>query len=122
VKFAAHYKTVFLYGSENPTNEARDAIIIKAAEMKCTRKTAECTWRDYKKYRDCNGTNMTPVLDKMHDRLPKIRKKNYRSKRRKEAGKTTEETLGRVRPEWLDKWPNPMIVRLLLLLLLLLLL
>jgi len=42
-------KTVFLYGSENPTIEARDAITIKAAEMKCLRKTAEYTWRDSKK-------------------------------------------------------------------------
>ena len=38
-----------LYGSENPTIKARDAIKIKAAEMKCMRKTVEHTWRDYKK-------------------------------------------------------------------------
>jgi len=52
--------------------------------------------------------NMTPVLDKIEDRLPRIIKK-LKSKRQKEAGETSEETSGHVRPERVDKWPNPMI-------------
>jgi len=38
----------FLYGSENLTIKARDARRVTEAEMKYTRKTAECTWTDYK--------------------------------------------------------------------------
>jgi hypothetical protein len=33
-----------LYGSENWTIKARDARRVKAAETKCMRKTAGCTW------------------------------------------------------------------------------
>ena len=41
--------------------------------MKYMRKTAEYTWRDYKKNADiAMEINMTPVLDKMRDRLPRI--------------------------------------------------
>jgi hypothetical protein len=39
--------------------------------------------------------NMTPVLDKIQDRLPRVIK-IYKSKRQKEAGETIEETSGRV--------------------------
>jgi hypothetical protein len=53
---------------------------------------------------------MTPVLDKIQDRLPRIIK-HYKSKRQTEAGEIVEETSGRVRPERVDKWPNPMIAR-----------
>ena len=82
-------KTVFLYGSENPTIEARDAITIKAAEMKCLRKTAEYTWRDSKKNtKIAMELNMTPVLDKMQDRLPRIlKKKNTGPKGGRKQGK-----------------------------------
>ena len=38
-----------LYGSENWTIKARDARRVTAAEMKCMRKTAGCTWTDYKR-------------------------------------------------------------------------
>jgi hypothetical protein len=65
--------------------------------------------------------NMAPVLDKIQDILPRIIKKKYRSKRQKKAGETIEEASGRVRPERVDKWSNPIIARLLLLLLLLIL-
>jgi hypothetical protein len=37
------------YGSKNPSFKARDAIRVKAAEMKCMRKKGGYTWRDYKK-------------------------------------------------------------------------
>jgi hypothetical protein len=38
-----------LYGSENWTIKAKDARRVAAAEMKCMRKTAGCTWTDYKR-------------------------------------------------------------------------
>ena len=38
-----------LYGSENWTIKARNARRVTAAEMKCMRKTAGCTWTDYKR-------------------------------------------------------------------------
>jgi hypothetical protein len=38
-KICGSHETGFLYGSENPTIKAKDAIRIKAAEMKCMRKT-----------------------------------------------------------------------------------
>jgi len=37
-----------LYGSENWTITARDARRMTTAEVKYTRKTAGCTWTDYK--------------------------------------------------------------------------
>jgi hypothetical protein len=37
-----------LYGSENWTVKPRDARRITAAEMTCMRKTAVCTWTNYK--------------------------------------------------------------------------
>jgi len=69
-----------------------------------------------KKCRHCNGNKYDPSFRQNAGQVTEDIKKNYRSKRRKEAGETTEETSGRVRPEWVDKWPNPMIFRLLLLL------
>jgi hypothetical protein len=39
---------VLLYGSETWTIKARDARRITAAEMKYMRRTAGCTWTDYK--------------------------------------------------------------------------
>ena len=57
-----------LYGSENWTITARDARRMTAAEIKHTRKTAGCTWTDYKSN---TGTgkelNITPVLDKIQE-------------------------------------------------------
>jgi len=46
-KICGSYESGSLYRSENPTIKARDAIRIKAAEMKCMRKTRGYTWRDY---------------------------------------------------------------------------
>jgi hypothetical protein len=39
---------ILLYDSENWTIKARDARRITAAEMKCMRRTAGCTWTDHK--------------------------------------------------------------------------
>ena len=44
---------VLLYGSETWTVKAWDARRITAAEMKCMRRTAGCTWADYKT--NCKG-------------------------------------------------------------------
>jgi hypothetical protein len=49
-----------LYGSENPTIKARDAIKIKAAETKCMKKQWSTLGEIIKKYRDCNGTKYGP--------------------------------------------------------------
>jgi len=38
-----------LYGSENWTITARVARRVTTAQMKCMRKTAGCTWTDYKR-------------------------------------------------------------------------
>jgi len=38
-KICGSHESGLLYGSENPTIKAKDAIRIKAAEMKCMRKT-----------------------------------------------------------------------------------
>jgi len=52
------------------------------------RKTAEYTWRDYKKNADiAMEINMTPVLDKMRDRLPRILKKITGPKGGRKQGK-----------------------------------
>ena len=48
-----------LYGSENPTSKAREAKRIKAAEMKCVRKTAGYTWTDYKNTEIAMELNMS---------------------------------------------------------------
>jgi hypothetical protein len=78
-----------LYGSENPTIKARDAVRIKAAQLKCMRKAGGCTWRDYKKNTEiAMELNMTPVLDKIQDRLTRIIKKTVSPKGRRKQGKT----------------------------------
>jgi len=55
-----------LYGSENWTITARDSRRMTAAEIKYTRKTAGCTWTDYKTNTHTGKElNITPVLDKI---------------------------------------------------------
>jgi len=50
-----------LYGSEIWNITARDARRITAAEMKYMRKTAGCSFTDYKnKHRDCKSTKYNP--------------------------------------------------------------
>jgi len=39
---------LLLYGSEHLTIKVRDARRVTEAEMKHMRKTAECTWTDYR--------------------------------------------------------------------------
>jgi hypothetical protein len=52
-----------LHGSENWTITAGDARRISAAEMKCMRITAECTWTDHKTNTEiANELNIAPVL------------------------------------------------------------
>jgi hypothetical protein len=70
-----------------------------------------------------NELNITPVFDKIqnykrnwiqhvnrmpHNRLPRLIKKLH-PKRQREPRKTTEETSGCARPEWVNKWPNSLI-------------
>jgi len=56
-----------LRGSENWTINARDARTITAAEMKHMRRTAGCTWTEYKtkKKKVARELNITSVLDKI---------------------------------------------------------
>jgi len=55
---------VLLYGSETWTIKASDAGRITAAEMKYTRRTAGCTWIDYKiNAQTAKELKITPVLD-----------------------------------------------------------
>jgi hypothetical protein len=57
-----------LYGSENWTIKARDAIRITAAEMKYMRITAGYTWTDHERNTEtAKEINITTVLDKMQD-------------------------------------------------------
>jgi len=57
---------VLLYGSETGTIKARDARRITAAEMKYMRKTAGCTWADYKTNSHiAKELEITPALDKL---------------------------------------------------------
>jgi len=55
-----------LYGSETWTIKARDARRITAAEMKYMRRTAGCTWTDYKTNAQITKElKITPILDKL---------------------------------------------------------
>jgi hypothetical protein len=46
-----HNTLAMLYSSENSTIKSRDERRITAAGMKCLRKTAGCTWTNYKKHK-----------------------------------------------------------------------
>jgi hypothetical protein len=62
------FQLCLLYGSENWIIKARDARRITAVEMKYKRKTAGCTWTDYKTNTDIAKTlNISPVLDKIQE-------------------------------------------------------
>ena len=55
-----------LHGSETWTTKARDATRITGAEMKYMRRTAGCTWTDYKTNGQiAKGLKITPILDKL---------------------------------------------------------
>jgi len=57
---------ILLCGSEIWTIKASDAKRIRAAEMKCTRRTAGYTWTDYKtNAKIVNKLKITPNLDKL---------------------------------------------------------
>lgn len=58
------------YGSENWKIKATDARRIKTAKVNYTRKSAECTWADYKTNTEIvNELNITHVLgEKIQDR------------------------------------------------------
>ena len=57
---------VLFYGSETWTIIASDAGRIAAAEMKCTRRKAGYTWRDYKTNAQiAKELKITPILDKL---------------------------------------------------------
>jgi hypothetical protein len=57
---------VLSYGSETWTIKARDARRITAAEMKYMRRTAECTWTDYKtNIQITKELKTAPILDKL---------------------------------------------------------
>ena len=57
---------VLLYGSETWAIKARDARRITAAEVKCVRRTAGYTWKDYKTDSHiAKELEITPVLDKL---------------------------------------------------------
>jgi hypothetical protein len=74
---------VLLYGSETWTIKARDARRTTAAEMKYMRRTAGCTWTDYKRNTNCKGIKNNTNLDKLLEykrkwiqyvnRMPRIR-------------------------------------------------
>jgi hypothetical protein len=56
---------LLLYGSKTWTVEVRDARRISAAEMKYVRRTAGCTWTDYKTNTQIpKELKITPILDK----------------------------------------------------------
>jgi len=58
--------SVLLYGSETWTVKARDARRITAAEMKYMRRTAGCTWTDYRTNAlIAKELKITPVLGKL---------------------------------------------------------
>jgi hypothetical protein len=95
-----------------------------AAEMTHMRRTAGYTSTDHKTNPEiAKELNITPVLYKIqdynrnwiqhvnqmpHNRLPRLIKKLH-PKRQKEPRKTTEDTSGYVRLEWVNKWPNSLI-------------
>jgi hypothetical protein len=55
-----------LYGSETWTAKARNIRRIKAAEIKCMRRTAGYTWTDYKtNTKITKELKITPILDKL---------------------------------------------------------
>ena len=55
-----------LYDSETWTIKASDARRITAAEMKYMRRTAGCTWTDYKtNEQTAKDLKITPILDKL---------------------------------------------------------
>jgi hypothetical protein len=57
---------VLLYGSETWTITARDARRITAAEMKYIKRTAGCTWTDYKTNKQiAKELKITQILDKL---------------------------------------------------------
>jgi len=57
---------VLLYGSETWTIKAKDVRRITAAEMKYMRRTAGCTWTDYKTNAQITKElKITPILDKL---------------------------------------------------------
>jgi len=57
---------VLLYGSETWTVKARDGRRITAAEMKYMRRTAGCTWTDYKTNAQiAKELKITSILDKL---------------------------------------------------------
>ena len=56
---------VLLYGCETWTIKAKDARKITAGEMKYMRRTAGCTWTDYKTNAQISkALKITPILDK----------------------------------------------------------
>jgi hypothetical protein len=99
---------VLLYGSETWTIKARDARRIKAAEMKCMRRTAGYTWTDYKTNTQiAKALKITPILDKLleykrkwiqhvnripRNRLPRVMK-HYSSTGRKNHGRPLKRRL-----------------------------
>jgi hypothetical protein len=98
---------LLLYGNKTWTIKARDARTITAAEMKYMRKTAGCTWTDYKTNSHITKElEITPVLDKLleyrnwiqHvnrmpcDRLPRIMK-HYSPTGRRNRGRLLKRLL-----------------------------
>jgi hypothetical protein len=60
--------SALIYGSENCTTKARDARRKTAAEMKYTRKTAGCTWAEYKTVTEITKElNIITVVDKIQE-------------------------------------------------------
>jgi len=102
---------VLLYGSETWTIKASDARRITATEMKCMRRTAGCTWADYKTNAQiAKELKITPVLDKLlehkrswiqhvnrtpRNRLPRVMKHYSPTGRR---------NIGRLLKRFLDAW------------------
>jgi hypothetical protein len=97
-----------LYGRQNRTIKARDARRVTAAEMKCMRITAGCTWTVYKTdAKIARELNINPVLDKIQEyrinwsrsanRMPRNRlpmmTNNCRPKGRRNQGKQLKRLL-----------------------------
>jgi len=110
-----------LYSSENWTTITQEARRITAAEIKYMRKTAGCTWTDYKTNTEiAKELNITPVLDKIQDyrknwlqlinrmpqRLPRIT--NRQIKQQKKPGQTIKVSRC-VRQERVNRWSSALL-------------
>ena len=103
---------ILLYGSATWTVKARDARRITAAEMKYMRRTAGCTWTDYKtSIQIAKELKITPILDKLlgykrnwiqhvnrmpRNRLPRVMK-HYSPTARRNRGRPLKRLSGYVR-------------------------